>query len=329
MHKKPLLSFIIPVYNVEKYLNECLDSIFDPSVNEYEYEVIAVNDGSTDRSPEILKTYLCHKNFRIITQKNGGLGAARNSGIKAAKGKYTAFIDSDDYLLSGAVPSMLGWARQSDCDIIEFEIESSNESSQSFAQLRRGTDRHPTAGSGKALFAEWYRQRIYFPSVCIRIYRLEFLHAHSLYFMPIVYEDNEWTPKAFFYAETVVYYPLTLYHYRRREGSLMLSFSDSKKYWNYIKLISALNEFRRAIEPSEESTAFYRELCDHIIFFFEWLINVVYKMNPSKERTALLSEVAKLKDVICLTAIFKKGKPVYKLGLWLPAGLAIRIYKYF
>lgn len=99
-----LLSIIIPIYNVEKYLSRCLDSIFDQHVSEDNFEVIAVNDGSPDNCLEILKEYeQCHKNIVIIDKENGGVSSARNAGLQICKGNYVTFVDPDDYLADNSL----------------------------------------------------------------------------------------------------------------------------------------------------------------------------------------------------------------------------------
>ena len=101
------LSIVIPVYNVEKYLAKCLDSVIYPALDGY--EVIVVNDGSTDGSGAIAAEYAAHYPglLRLIEQENGGLGAARNTGLEAAEGEFVFFLDSDDSLREKAVPEML------------------------------------------------------------------------------------------------------------------------------------------------------------------------------------------------------------------------------
>ena len=94
---KPLISVVVPVYNVEQYLKKCLDSIIKQKYNNL--EIIIVNDGSTDNSQKICQEYVKKdKRIKLITQKNQGLSAARNTGIDNAHGKYISFVDSDDYL---------------------------------------------------------------------------------------------------------------------------------------------------------------------------------------------------------------------------------------
>lgn len=98
---------IIPCYNVEKYVAECMESILKQKTS-YNIEIIAIDDGSTDSTAEILRRYSTKiKNFRIITQCNKGLSGARNTGIREARGKYLIFIDSDDYVTSDYIDFLL------------------------------------------------------------------------------------------------------------------------------------------------------------------------------------------------------------------------------
>lgn len=291
MSEKVLLSFVIPVYNVEKYLNECLDSIFDPSVSEDEYEVIAIDDGSTDGSPEILKTYTHHKNFRIITQENAGQGPARNAGIKAAAGKYISFVDSDDYLLPEAVPTLLGWARESDCDIVEFEIESHNETSLDLYEVKPRTDRISTCGTGKKLFVEWTRQNTFLFSPCIRIYRIDFINTNSLYFLPMIYEDAEWQPKCFFYADKVAYFPITLYHYRRRGDSTTVGTKRSDLCKAKVRLAYSAIDSAESIGSSDTNNDFIAALGSNIADVLWIEINFAFKYARMNVQDTSLSKL--------------------------------------
>lgn len=109
---------IIPCYNVEKYVAECLDSISKQNTS-YNIEIIAIDDGSTDSTAEILRQYLdIIKNFRIITQCNKGFSGARNTGIREARGKYLIFIDSDDYVTNDYIECLLEKAFSKDADIV-------------------------------------------------------------------------------------------------------------------------------------------------------------------------------------------------------------------
>ena len=103
-----LLSIIIPVYKVEKYIKRCLDSIYNQRVEEHCFETIVVNDGSPDNSGAIVRQYMAeHINCRLINQENQGLSVARNTGLDHAKGEYIWFVDSDDWLTKDSLSIVL------------------------------------------------------------------------------------------------------------------------------------------------------------------------------------------------------------------------------
>lgn len=115
------LSIIIPVYNVEKYIGKCLDSVLDQGLNNKDYEIIIVNDGSTDGSFKIAQSYAkINDQIKIINKENGGVGNARNCGMHDAKGKYIYFIDPDDYLISNSLKKLVDTCEREDLDILTF-----------------------------------------------------------------------------------------------------------------------------------------------------------------------------------------------------------------
>ena len=115
------ISVIIPVYNVENYLSECLDSIINQSLNDI--EIICINDGSTDNSLKILQDYEKRDNrIRVINQKNSGLGATRNVGLSLSEGKYVYFMDSDDYLELSTLEELYHLAETNSLDIVLFKL---------------------------------------------------------------------------------------------------------------------------------------------------------------------------------------------------------------
>lgn len=131
------LSIIVPVYNVEKYLEKCMNSIINQKTN-FSYEVICVNDGSTDSSLEILNKYANkYKRVKIISEKNQGLSAARNTGIKNSSGRYLMFIDSDDYIAETCVEKLMKEATKEDYDFVKAGyIEFSSETNQEIKRIQ-------------------------------------------------------------------------------------------------------------------------------------------------------------------------------------------------
>lgn len=116
------LSIIIPFYNVEQYIAQCLDSVFDQDIPLDEYEVICVNDGSPDHSRDIVLDYMKrYPNLRLIEHEhNKKLGAARNTGRKAARGKYIWNVDSDDMIVPNCLGAMLNACEAGDLEVLEF-----------------------------------------------------------------------------------------------------------------------------------------------------------------------------------------------------------------
>ena len=125
MDENKQLSIIIPVYNVEKYIRSCLISIFNQGLDYEQFEVIIVNDGTTDGSLEVIKDIIdSHSNICVIEQTNQGMSIARNNGLRRAKGKYVMFVDSDDLLVEKSLPSLLEKTLESSVDMSIARFES-------------------------------------------------------------------------------------------------------------------------------------------------------------------------------------------------------------
>lgn len=121
LDKKIKLSIIVPVYNVEDYLERCIISLLKQDMNENEYEIILVDDGSTDSSGEICDRWASnHSCIRVIHTKNSGVANARNVGIEASKGQYLAYVDSDDYVKIGAFKKVLSFLDETEADVCYF-----------------------------------------------------------------------------------------------------------------------------------------------------------------------------------------------------------------
>ena len=118
------LSIIVPIYNVEKYLLKCVDSLFVQDLQSSEYEIILVDDGSPDRCPDICDQYAAkYDNIRVIHRKNGGLSAARNTGLKVAQGQYVMFVDSDDYVEPNVLGGLMKQVDREDLDVLRIDYQ--------------------------------------------------------------------------------------------------------------------------------------------------------------------------------------------------------------
>ena len=126
---RPLVSIIIPVYNVEKYIEKCLDSVLAQSYDNL--EILLIDDGSTDKSGAICAEYAGKdKRIHLIRQKNQGVSVARNVGLKKAQGRWIAFVDSDDYIESGYIEILLNNAEEKNADVVQCEQKIFNERSE-------------------------------------------------------------------------------------------------------------------------------------------------------------------------------------------------------
>lgn len=165
------LSFIVPVYNVEKYLGECLDSLLNQDITHEEYEIICVNDGSTDNSGTILKRYQeKYSNITVISQQNSGVAVARNVGLDHARGDYIWFVDSDDIIACNILRNMKSIAENQNPDIIDFGAYSFRE------QL---TSEEKTAYMQSELPAENFANHVY---ITRSLFRTDFLIVNHVQF---------------------------------------------------------------------------------------------------------------------------------------------------
>ena len=142
------VSVILPVYNVEKYLKECLDSILNQTLQEI--EVICVDDGSTDRSLEILREYeKKDKRVIVLTQENKGAGAARNKGLAIAKGEYLSFLDSDDFFASGMLEEAYRRCVEKKAQICVYQVLRYNEKTKETIYDKGFSDSPPLHSPGR------------------------------------------------------------------------------------------------------------------------------------------------------------------------------------
>ncbi|MBQ8704673.1 MAG: glycosyltransferase [Bacteroidales bacterium] len=212
-------SVIIPVYNVEPWLRECLDSVLRQTCGDW--EAVCVDDGSTDRSGEILEQYAQRDNrIKAIHQPNGGLSAARNTGLDNAHGDYVLFLDSDDWLEPNTLERINNKLPTTHYLLPTTDL-------LCFGGWRGHEEERPapaTYTTGWDYYNHCALAQHTFPFVCVvlRCYRRQFLEDNGLRFREgILHEDNHFTPRACLAAGAVRVIQASLYHYRLREGSIM------------------------------------------------------------------------------------------------------------
>lgn len=252
-------SVIIPVYNVETYLRECLDSVLIQTFEDW--EAVCVNDGSTDRSAIILDEYASKdRRFKTINQPNGGLSAARNTGLKAAEGEYVLFLDSDDWLEPNALEIVSG--SMTDEDMLCYSGRRYFESEGQFHDADRLLER--TYSSGMDYYNENALSNRDFAFVCVvlRAYKREFLLSHELWFKEgIFHEDNLFTPLACYYAKRVKVIDVCLYDYRVRANSITTT-GNVKRLRDLLETANTLAAFFISKEGFVKTTV-YRAITHH------------------------------------------------------------------
>ena len=217
----PRLSIIIPFYNVERYISECLDSVFVQDIPLTEYEVICVNDGSPDQSREIVLEYMeRYPNLRLIEhERNKKLGAARNTGRSIARGNYIWNVDSDDKIVPGCLGEMLRICEENNLDVLEFVPKQFGDDGLSDLP-------HPRP-SKKVMSGLDYMERIpiheisHMATVWRKMIRRNFLDAHQIYSPEInMGEDVPYSFSVLLHAERLLVSPECYYLYRQNPVSL-------------------------------------------------------------------------------------------------------------
>lgn len=252
-------SIIVPVYNVEKYLPDCLESLQRQTFSDF--EVICVNDGSTDASATVAQQWVdtLSPKVSLIHQQNAGLSAARNAGLSVAQGEYVLFLDSDDWIEPNTLQVLADNLEDEDFLCFSghryFEDKAQYEEADHLPQESQIT--------GWEYYCRHALEHRNFAFVCVvlRCYKREFLVSNNLRFKPgIFHEDNLFTPYACYYAQKIKVIPDVLYNYRVRSSSIMTT--RSLKHWKDI--IGIANELAAFFQDKViEKTTLYQALTHH------------------------------------------------------------------
>ena len=225
------VSIIVPVYNVERYLARCLDSCINQTFTDI--EIICVNDGSTDRSLEILEAYArMDSRVKIITKENGGLSSARNTGVEVAQGEYILYVDSDDYVSSTLVENVYNNAQSNNSDVVIFD----------YYWLR------PNVAERRALTIEPFGNKYvdstfnadnidfndykFVPvTAWVKLYKTDLLKDNGIIFDEgLIYEDISYWSKVFVNAKRISYLNEPLYAYMVGRPEQIMARNDEKLF---------------------------------------------------------------------------------------------------
>lgn len=298
--EKPLLSIIIPVYNVEQYLEKCIESVIPMTIS---YEIILVDDGSTDSSLGICKKFEeINKNIKVVHKENGGLSSARNCGLSIATGKYIAFVDSDDWVEKGTYDTLLEKLKNKDVDILKFSyfinyetdnVEVHNILSDGFYD-REQIEKCilPYAFGGNQL-ADSTIQKINL-SATSNLYNLEFLKNNDLKFISernIGSEDYLFNIEALLNANDILVFDECLYHYVQRVGSLTKQYRKNL-YQQYSKLCKYLYVYMNSNEFLGKYINKYKHFYNCLMYLCIWNECNEYAPGARKQK------VKKVKNIL-------------------------------
>lgn len=316
------ISVIIPVYNVEQYINRCLKSLEDQTMKDY--EVLVINDGSRENEKEIIKKYLGrNKNFFYFEKENGGQASARNYGIRKAKGDYILFLDGDDSLEENALQTLYEATLNKESDIVL-------------------CDGYFVEGNEKKYFKTHYNytkdlNKTYLLNACSPCFKLIsrkiFLHEDTFFLEGKIYEDLASVGTYLLYADKISYLEIPLYNYTIRQGSTMNKIKYDEKLADIFDAVDNLRRIftyhNRYMEFQEEFEFIYimRLLHDASLRFFEfiqgrqynekiadimkkeypqWRKNRYYKMQGRKYK--IVCELFARKWYFLLGIILKRGR---------------------
>ncbi len=238
-----LVSVIIPVYNSEKYLSGCLDSVLAQTYKDI--EVIAVDDGSSDGSPDLLARYAAaDERVRVLKKNNGGASSARNMGISDASGDYVFFVDSDDNILPETIETLHADAVKNGSDLVFYDMLAVDEKTGRTSKTNYGHTEKYAPGSGIELMRRMVANKDFHTSVVQLFYKKSFLDRTALRFEEgIIYEDYLFTCAAFCLADRVSYVPEYLYSRLYRADSVMTSVKMLRNYLSAEKVYYMVCDF--------------------------------------------------------------------------------------
>lgn len=234
--KQPLVTVVIPIYNVEKYLKECFDSVVNQSYENL--EIILVNDGSTDTSGEIAdRIAMTDDRAFVIHKKNGGLSDARNAAMEVAKGEYITFIDSDDYVDSRFVEVLLELCLSRGVEIAQCD------NTRNVSLMGSGFKKTIHL-RGKEAFVKLVKFKTISPTAWGKLYRTSLFYENNLIF-PVgrIHEDTAVLYKLIYHAKEIACIESTLYYYRLNDNSITTASYTSKHYESVTQYHNELDSF--------------------------------------------------------------------------------------
>ena len=287
------ISIIVPIYNVEKYLRDCIDSIINQTY--INTEIILVNDGSTDSSPDICEEYASkYENIKIINKKNGGLSDARNAGLEKATGTYVMFTDSDDYLAPNSCEVLYNAIKETNLEFVTGNFAFTNNDGTPWKKPMF-SDKFENTN----LSIVDYKKSFYLLNCGVwnKIFRRDFIEKNNLKFeVGLPSEDDIFVTLSFMKAKNSYYIKDVVYYYRQRDvkkGNLSISYNCSLEYFKGInKTYKIVYKNFKTNKQMDFYRYYYAKRVSYILYKF-----VDSTVLTDKERVKVLKEMKWFFDI--------------------------------
>lgn len=276
-----LLSIIVPGQNVEAYIGKCLDSLLYQDISSSDYEIIVVNDGSTDRTKEIVEGYVSsHSNVILINQQNKGLSGARNSGVKVARGSYVMYIDSDDYIEKNVLGELLAQVERDRLDVLRYNYRNVDEDYKVIIPKRNNKLYVDYSGDVTDGFS-FLTHRLGYACYAWQFLIKAEIAKNVLFKEGIYFEDTEWTPRMLNEAKRVASTDVVVYNYMKRTNSITNAVDDVKKR-KVIEDKMSLIEGLRQQSVGKVDKSWYKGMIAHTVLSIMGLVAIQYydEKNP-------------------------------------------------
>lgn len=319
-----LVTVIIPVYNVEGYILQCIESIGNQTLSD-KIECIIVDDCGIDKSLEIAEKYIAsykgHVSFNIIRHKtNKGLSCARNTGLRNASGKYVYFLDSDDYIATNCIENLINSCNTDNYDVIVGRFWSDSKDNKLYNQCQNRIHLH---GSN---IMRAYNQSLLYVMAWNKLYRREFLLENNLMFYPgILHEDCLWSFEVYSLAKTILVLNEPTYFYRYRPGSIMTSLKAKKQVDDMLMIAKEMSSF-----ANHYNLLHRQEVNDAFQGWVELLLKTCCKNNLSvKDIYKALRSKCDIKIFQLIKADFFSPRRIFRdFHYLMGATLGFIVYKY-
>lgn len=281
-----LLSIIVPGQNVESYIGKCLDSLLNQDISSSDYEIIVVNDGSTDRTKEIAEGYVSsHSNVILINQQNKGLSGARNSGVNVARGLYVMYIDSDDYIEKNVLGGLLAQAERDNLDVLRYNYRNVDEDYNVIVPKRNNKLYVDYSGDVTDGFS-FLTHRLGYACYAWQFLIKAEIAKNVLFKEGIYFEDTEWAPRMLNEAKRVASTDLVVYNYLKRTNSITNAVDEAKKR-KVIEDKMSLIEGLRLQSLDKPDKRWYEGMIAHTVLSIIGLVAIQYY----DERNAYISRL--------------------------------------